>query len=166
MMKRAGVAAILVLAFFGLADSVYLAQHEATGTPLLCTIENLSGCNIVAQSPYSDFMGIPLSEYGVLFYTIVFILAALELVIFDQLLRRVLQGLSLIGIVASVIFTMIQVFVIQALCVYCILSALITLLIFSIASFLEPVDRMLFEKLYPRRSHPNSRPPLLMPPPR
>ncbi len=138
-MKRAGVVLILIFAFAGLADSSYLAQHEASGTPLLCNINNLSGCNIVAASPYSHLFGIQLAEYGVLFYGIIFVLAALELVIFDRLLRRVLQWISLIGVIASLYFTLVQVFVIGALCVYCLASAVIAFLILVSASFIEPV---------------------------
>src|SRR3989338_6577488 len=86
-MKRIGVVAVLILAFLGLANSAYLAQQETSGDPLLCNIQNFSGCNIVAASEYSKLFGIPLAEYGVLFYGILFVLAALELVIFDRLLQ-------------------------------------------------------------------------------
>ncbi|MHB8660503.1 MAG: vitamin K epoxide reductase family protein [Minisyncoccota bacterium] len=140
-MKRFSVVCILVLAFCGLADSAYLAQHEATGTPLLCNIQNLSGCNIVAASQYSRLFGIPLAEFGVLFYSIVFVLAALEIVLFDKLLRRVLQVASLVGVGASLYFTIAQIFFINALCVYCLASALITLFIFILASLIEPIRK-------------------------
>lgn len=140
-MKRAGVILILILAFCGLADSAYLTQHELSGTPLLCNVQNLSGCNIVAASRYSHVFGIPLAEFGVLFYGIIFVLAALEMVIFDQLVRRVLQGLSLIGLIASFFFTIIQIFFIGALCIYCVASAIIALLIFILAGFIEPIGR-------------------------
>ena len=138
-MKRIGVALILVLSLLGLADSAYLAQHEASGTPLLCNIQNLSGCNTVAASQYSRLFDIPLAEYGVLFFSILFVLAALELVIFDRLLRRVLQGVSLVGVIASLYFILIQAFVIQAFCIYCLVSALITLFIFILAGLIEPL---------------------------
>ena len=138
-MKRAGVACILFLAFAGLADSAYIAQHEVSGTPLLCNINNLSGCNIVATSPYSHLFGIPLAVYGIVFYGIIFVLAALELVIFDRLLRRFLQGMAFIGVIASLYFTLIQVFVIGALCVYCLASAGIALLMMIFATVIEPV---------------------------
>lgn len=140
-MKRAGVIAILILAFLGLADSAYIAQHEMNGTPLICDINNLSGCNIVVASPYSYLFGIPIAEYGILFYSILFVLAALELAIFDQLLRRALQGVSLVGVIASLYFTLMQVFVINAFCIYCLASALIALLILIFASFIEPLPR-------------------------
>ncbi|TSC71046.1 MAG: vitamin K epoxide reductase [Parcubacteria group bacterium Gr01-1014_49] len=137
-MKRMGVVLILILALCGLADSAYIAQHEMSGTPLICDIENLSGCNVVVASPYSYVFGIPLAQYGILFYSIVFVLAALELVIFDQLLRRVLQGISLMGVLASIYFTFVQVFFIDAYCIYCLASALIALLILILAGVIEP----------------------------
>lgn len=140
-MGRIGVILILVFAFLGLADSAYLAQHEASGVPLLCNIQNLSGCNIVAASEYSRLFGIPLAEYGVLFYGILFVLTALELVILNRLLRRVLQIISFIGVIASIYFTSIQIFIIGAFCIYCLASAIIALLIFVFAIFIEPIRK-------------------------
>jgi len=139
VMKRIGVVFILILAFSGLADSAYLARQEASGEPLLCNIQNLSGCNIVAASEYSRLFGIPLAQYGVLFYGILFVLAALELVIFDKLLRRVLQAISLVGVIFSLYFTSVQIFFIGAFCIYCLASAIIALLILIFASFIEPM---------------------------
>lgn len=140
-MKRIGVIAILILAFFGLADSAYLTQHELSGTPLLCNIQNLSGCNTVASSQYSRIFGIPLAEFGVLFYSVLFVLAALELVIFDRLLRRALQAVSLIGIISSLYFTSVQIFFIGAFCIYCLASAVIAFLVFAFASLIEPLGK-------------------------
>lgn len=140
-MKRTGVILILALAFCGLADSAYLAQHEAAGTPLLCDIQNLSGCNTVAASPYSHLFGVPLADYGVLFYGILFVLAAFELFLYDRPLRRALQGVALVGLVASIIFALIQVFAIRALCIYCLGSEIIALIIFILASLIEPIRR-------------------------
>lgn len=140
-MKRIGVIFILVFAFLGIADSAYLAEHEANGTPLICNIQSLSGCNTVAESQYSRFFGIPLAQYGVLFYSILFALSALELIIFNRLLRRVIQGISLVGIIASLYFTFVQIFVIGAFCIYCLASAIIALFIFICASSIEPIRR-------------------------
>jgi len=138
-MKRAGVVVILILAFCGLSDSIYLTQNEVSDTPLLCSVENLSDCNIVAASQYARIFGIPLAEYGVFFYALIFIVAALEIVFFDQLLRRVLQGLSLVGILISIYLTFVEIFVLQALCIYCLASAGIALIIFIFACIIEPI---------------------------
>jgi uncharacterized membrane protein len=140
-MKRIGVAAILVLAFFGLSDSIYLTQNEASNTPLICNVNDISGCNIVAASQYANLFGIPLAGYGAVFYALIFIIAALEIFIFGRLLRRILQWLSLIGILISTYLTFLEIFVIQALCIYCIASAVISLLIFILACFIEPIRK-------------------------
>lgn len=162
-MKRIGVAFILIFAFLGIADSTYLTQQELSGTPLICNIQNLSGCNIVASSQYSHIFGIPLAEFGILFYSVLFVLAALELVMFDHLLRRSLQIVSLVGVISSVYFTALQIFVIGALCVYCIASALITLFIFIFALLIEPVRRR--THLAPPPTPPSESPPHFRMPP-
>lgn len=162
MKKRISVVLILVFAFFGLADSVYLTQQKLSGTPLLCDIQDLSGCNIVAASQYSSIFGIPLSEFGVLFYGVLFLLAALELVIFDRLLRRILQVAALIGILSSLYFTFLQIFVINAFCIYCFVSAFITFVIFILAGLIEPIRKR--ARLSPPPLPPEASPHFPMPP--
>ncbi len=138
-MKRVGVVLILLLAFCGLADSAYLAQHEMNGSPLICAVQSLNGCNTVADSPYSRLFGLPIAEYGVAFYGALFVFAALELVLFDRLLRRILQGMAVLGMLSSLYFTSVQVYFIGSFCTYCVVSAVITLLVGILASLIEPV---------------------------
>jgi uncharacterized membrane protein len=140
-MKRIGVVLILVLAFCGLADAAYLAQHVMSGAPVICNIQGLSDCNTVVGSQYSHLFGIPVAELGVLFYGVLFILAALELLLFDAFLRRVLQVTAIIGIIVSLYFTFLQIFVIRAFCMYCLTSAVVTLLILIVASYIEPMKK-------------------------
>jgi uncharacterized membrane protein len=149
VMKRFSLVIILFLAFCGLANSTYLTQHEVNGVPLLCNLNGLSGCNIVSSSPYSHIFGIPLSEYGLLFYGALFVLVAFELVLRDRALRRALQGIALFGLLASIVFTGLQVFVINALCVYCLASAFLALLIFIFSLLIEPVRDAIFEQRPP-----------------
>lgn len=166
-MKRVGVIFILLLAFAGLADSIYITQHTLSGTPLLCNIQNLSGCNIVTSSQYSQVFGIPLSEFGIFFYGLLFILAALELVLFDQLLRRILQAVSLVGVLSSLYFVGIQMFVIGAFCIYCLASALIALFVLLFASLIEPLRKRMKNNLPPLASSKATQgtaPPFSMPP--
>ncbi len=138
-MKRIAVIIVLLLAFCGLADSIYLAEHVASGAPVICNIQGLSDCNMVLGTQYSHVFGIPLAELGVLFYSALFLVAALELFLPDRFLRRILQSLSLVGILASLYFVYLQAFVIHAFCAYCLTSAFIALLIVIFASFIEPM---------------------------
>lgn len=123
MTARAVLIALLVLAFLGIADSWYLAESAATDTPLICGPGILEGCNTVAQSPYSKLFGIPLGVYGVLYYGLVFIIAAAALTGRLSQTQKLLAGLTTLGALASVVFVLVQVFLIKALCVYCLLSA-------------------------------------------
>jgi uncharacterized membrane protein len=138
-MRRAAIWLILLAAFCGIANSSYIAQSESSGTPLICNIAGFSGCNIVAQSPYSHLFGISLAEYGLAFFSLLFVLAAVELAARNLPLRRAIQGLGLLGLLASVVFEAIQFFIIGALCIYCAASAVLALLIFIFACFVEPL---------------------------
>ena len=117
---------LVVLSLFGIADSWYLYQSAVTDTALTCDIgAGLDGCNIVAQSPYSQFMGLPLALYGVGFFSVLFVLSMALLVVPMRTLYRALYILSLVGSLASVVFLFIQFALIKAICIYCIASAFI-----------------------------------------
>jgi uncharacterized membrane protein len=132
---RIAPAAILALSFCGLADSAYLAQNELAGTPLLCNVTGLSGCNIVAESAYSHLFGVPIAVYGLAFYALLFVLAALEAAFPSHALRKSIQLLALFGVLVSLASLFVQLFLIGALCMYCAFSWLLTLVagLFSLA---------------------------------
>ncbi|MBU6323682.1 MAG: vitamin K epoxide reductase family protein [Patescibacteria group bacterium] len=136
-MKRAAVWLILLLTFVGIADAAYLAESETTGTPLVCNIQGLTGCNVVAQSEYSRLFGIPVADYGVAFYAVLFALAALEVALVAVAIRRTIQALALVGVLTSAVFVYVQLALIHAICIYCMASAFISLLIFICSLPLE-----------------------------
>ncbi len=129
---------LLVLSFVGLADSWYLRSHAQAGAPLLCTFSSPTDCTKVSESPYGNILGVPLATLGVYFYAMVFILTASELRYEVPRIRKSLQLLAALGVIASAYFMFIQVSVIGAVCEYCALSALTALSIFITAYFIEP----------------------------
>jgi len=133
-MKTTTVLALLIaLSLIGVADSWYLAESAATDTPLICGPGMLEGCNAVAQSPYSKLFGIPLGVYGVLFYSLVLIVSAAMLFFKQQALSFYLLIITFVGGVASVVFLFIQFFLIQALCIYCLISAGVSFALFGLS---------------------------------
>ncbi len=78
-------------------------------------------------------MGIPLGVYGVGFYGITFGLALALLFISEQRLIDALRIVTGLGASASVVFLFIQGTLIGAFCIYCILSAFISFLLFFLA---------------------------------
>jgi len=138
MTSRTGLlAALLVLTILGIADAWYLTLSAFQGAALVCDVgAALDGCNIVAQSPYSKLFGIPLALYGVIFYAVVF---GLVLALFRATHHPLYQAvvlLGIIGFIASLVFLFIQFVLIKALCIYCIISAVVAALICIVALLL------------------------------
>ena len=121
---------VIVLAFLGLADAAYLSDMAFTGASLTCNIAGLDGCNIVAKSTYSKVFGLPLALYGVIFYTgfLSVFLSGLIRPHHRQFLFSAVVGL--IGTIFSTYFLYVQLFLIKALCIYCIGSAFVSYLLF------------------------------------
>ena len=122
---------VILLALVGLSVSAYLSIKQLEGAPLgPCPIFG-GGCEDVIHSKYSTFLGIKLSYYGMLFYSLVIVCASLW-----AARRRWFRGLTallaLIGFVDSAIFIYIQGALIHAYCFYCVTSAVSATLIFFI----------------------------------
>jgi uncharacterized membrane protein len=142
MNKAAPLASVAaVCAVLGLVDSWYLARSAYEGLSLTCNISGLDGCNTVAQSAYSHLFGIPLGAYGVVFYALVLSAAIIVRSTSSVPSARALLALSIVGVVASAIFVGIQVFLIQALCIYCLGSAALSLaLLFAALAIFRKVS--------------------------
>ena len=119
-MKIANTVLIIAL-LVGLVDAIYLMYSYLTANPVNCFL--FDGCGAVSASPYSKPFGIPLSFLGTAFYFGMLVLVLLNL----KLKRSLISNLILVGavcsFVASLYFTYLQGFVIQAFCVYCLISA-------------------------------------------
>jgi Vitamin K epoxide reductase family len=119
---------MLVLALVGVADAFYVAHASYTGQPLRELI--IEGANTVLNSPYARIFGMPLSYFGLVYYSYMFGLAAL--LAFDPSSRGLRFGALLytaMGVLSSIYFMYIQLNFIQAVCVYCLFSAVTTLLL-------------------------------------
>lgn len=132
-MKTSGLSVLtLLLAFFGIADAWYLTQSAYTGSPLTCDVTGLDGCNTVAQSAYAHLFGYPLALYGVFFFGLLFVLAAVALFTPRRMIHLGMYALGIIGLIASIIFIGIQLLLIKAICIYCFASAFASFLIFGL----------------------------------
>ena len=116
---------IIVLTSLGLLDALYLSDMALTGSELACSIAGLDGCNVVAQSVYSQFLGIPLAVYGVIFYSLLLLAIIVSLYRVSIGTKRLVFFIALAGALFSSYFMYLQFFVIKALCIYCIGSAFV-----------------------------------------
>jgi len=133
-MARHAPYAMMVLALIGLAVAVYDSYMIYIGQPLWCP-PPIDGCNEVAASPYARILGLPIGYYGAVFYLYMFGLAAL--LAFDPVSRGLRLGAILcagLGVLFSLYFMLLQVALIRAFCIYCLISAVTTLLLAVVAA--------------------------------
>jgi uncharacterized membrane protein len=102
----------------GIALSLYLTWTYAIGSSPAC-LGGSGGCETVQSSPYSRLLGIPVAALGLGGYAALLLSAALRGVV------GILSGLflALLGALYSGYLTWLEVFVIEALCQWCLASA-------------------------------------------
>ena len=124
---------LLVLAVVGIAVAFYDAYQLYNGQALWCP-PPINGCNEVANSPYARIYNLPVGYFGVVYYLYMFGLAALlAFDPFSRVLRFAALAYSALGVGFSVYFMYLQIAFIHAFCIYCLVSAVTTLLLFIAA---------------------------------
>ncbi len=121
------IVAIAVLALVGFADATFLTVEHFVGGPVPCFIT--TGCDTVTTSRYSAIGPIPVALLGALYYLAMLIGSLWYFETKAARLRPVLFWFSVVAVLESVYFFYLQAFVLRAFCVYCLISAALTLLI-------------------------------------
>lgn len=122
---------IIILSLIGVTDTAYLSYARLADSPLSCSI--LEGCNTVAASEYSVLFGVPLAYLGFAFYLAIFALGVALLARNTPFVRVLLLIFAFAGLVLSSYFFYLQALVIEAFCVYCLISAIISVLLFLVS---------------------------------
>jgi uncharacterized membrane protein len=133
MSDRLRVAAIACCAL-GLGIAGYLTYVHYAGITPACEIAH--GCERVQTSKWSELAGVPVALLGLLTYAA--ILAALLAAGETALLAG--AGLSLVGFGFSAYLTYRELFTIEAICIWCVASALLmtALAVLTVARMLRP----------------------------
>ena len=121
----------IALAFLGLIDAGYITVKYYSGGEVACPITG--GCGDVLTSAYSQIMGFPVSAYGLIFYLAALLLAFLYLDSGRKWIENAMPLLGFTGFLFTLWFVYLQIFVIEAICFYCMVSALLSTTIFALA---------------------------------
>ncbi len=101
------------VALAGIAVAAYLTWVHYDEAALVCIAGG--GCETVQQSSYSELAGLPVALLGLVSYTIV-----LGLILWDAPYARLAAAmLAFVGLAFSVYLIVLQLFVIDAVCVWC-----------------------------------------------
>ena len=106
------------LAAAGLIISLYLSATELAGTAPVCLVGG--GCEAVAASQYSHWFGIPVAFFGALFSGVLVGLVVAWWRTGDGRLLLVGYALGLVGIVLELYLVYLELFVIGAICTWCV----------------------------------------------
>ncbi|MEX1063709.1 MAG: vitamin K epoxide reductase family protein, partial [Candidatus Paceibacterota bacterium] len=122
------IVSFVVVSFIGFLDATYLAVSHYGGASLNCSF--LNGCDVVTTSKYSAIFGIPVSLLGAIYYLAILVLAIAYLDSRKSGLLKMAARFTVVGLVASVWFVLLQVLVLKAFCLYCIGSAVTSTALF------------------------------------
>jgi uncharacterized membrane protein len=131
--------AMTAIAAIGIAETTYLTVTKLSGNPLACPG---NGCDKVLSSDYSTIAGVPLSFIGFLAYLCILILAIAPLLIgqrraarwqrLDNITWRLLFAQTTAMATFSSYMMYVMIFKLQAICVYCLGSAFLSLSLLAI----------------------------------
>jgi uncharacterized membrane protein len=130
------LAALLgVLSLAGIGAAGYLTYVHWFDKPIACA--GFGSCAAVAESDYAWVGGIPVAFLGLLGYVALMLVAAFWLRAgnrFDIWPLIAIWGMSVAGVAYSAYLTYVELFVIDAVCVWCVTSAGIMAAIFLVAT--------------------------------
>lgn len=138
-MTRRMIIAALALGGVGLATYLAMYKLGMIGN-LACTI---GSCETVNLSRWATLLGVPVAVWGVGFYVVLFLVALLgttERFVDEPWVSHALLGLTAWGVIFSAWLTYLELYVIHAICMFCVISAILVTVTFLV-SVLEWRDR-------------------------
>lgn len=126
MHKRHKHDIIVILAVAGFGVSLYLAITHYLGFAVPCDLTH--GCEAVLNSKYSMLFGLPLSVWGVAYFSSVIVSALLAN--HYGVWRKILTVILSLGALAALGFLSIQFFILKKVCQYCLTTDILSILLF------------------------------------
>jgi len=125
---------IAALAFAGVFLAIYLTLYKlgAIGE-LACSVGD---CETVNLSRWSRFLGLPVAAWGAGFYAVLFAVAmagTTDRLAEDPRVSLALVALTGWGVLFSGWLTYLELFVIHAICMWCVVSAILVTVLFGLS---------------------------------
>lgn len=124
----------IAVGFAGFLDAAYLTLEHYTQSSVPCFI--FQGCEQVTTSKYAVIGGVPVALLGALYYLAILAAAVLFLDTKNRRVLYVLGYLPILGLAAAAYFMSVQIFILKAICIYCLISAISSTVIFILGLYL------------------------------
>ena len=130
-------AAAAALALAGLAIAIYLTVLHYDHSAPVC-VGGGGGCEKVQSSDYAELMGIPVALIGAVGYALI----GLSLLVPGDAGRFAGALLGLVGVGFSLYLTYLELFVIDAICQWCVASAVVMVVLagLTLVRFASPPE--------------------------
>ena len=130
-------AAAAALALAGLAIAIYLTVLHYDHSAPVC-VGGGGGCEKVQSSDYAELMGIPVALIGAVGYALI----GLSLLVPGDAGRFAGALLGLVGVGFSLYLTYLELFVIDAICQWCVASAVVMVVLagLTLVRFVSPPE--------------------------
>jgi uncharacterized membrane protein len=125
---------VALVALAGVFVALYLTLYKLgyIGT-LACAV---GSCETVQTSKWATFLGFPVGAWGVAYYIFVLTLAIVGLTgrfADSRGISQILVGVTGFGVVFSLWLTYLELFVIHAICQWCVISAILATILFIVS---------------------------------
>jgi uncharacterized membrane protein len=125
---------VAALALAGIFIGLYLTLYKlGIIGELTCSV---GSCETVNTSKWAVFLGFPVAAWGVFFYVAVFVLALVgtsERMADARAISVLLTLWSTVGLLFSAWLTYLELAVIRAICIWCVVSAILVTAIFTLS---------------------------------
>ncbi|OGY61627.1 MAG: hypothetical protein A3I33_00705 [Candidatus Colwellbacteria bacterium RIFCSPLOWO2_02_FULL_45_11] len=135
------VITLIVISVIGFSDATYLTAKHYLDDPVTCSI--FKGCETVTESKYSTVFNIPIALFGVFYYLFVSVLLFLYMEGLKVLKLLLLSTTSAFFVTLFLVY--LQAFVLNAFCMFCIISAVSSTALFAGTVYIARKSRTLAE---------------------
>jgi len=125
--------AIPICALMGTGVASYLTYIEVAQVGAVCG--PVGDCNAVQNSAYATLLGVPLGVLGFMGYGVIlgsWFWGRQQQLPYSKQMPLIIFGAALFSVLFSIYLTVVELFVLQAVCIWCLLSAgLVTLILLA-----------------------------------
>ncbi len=129
------IISICLFSLLGFFISRYIYQNKKLNKKVICP--NKSKCDRVIYSSYSKIFGLGVEQIGMVYYAFIGFAFGFAYVfsLYNFGIKFILFGITICALLFSIYLITVQVLIIEKICMWCLMSSIISFAIFVLAYF-------------------------------